>query len=155
MDRATKAMEIFNSGFNCSQSVLAAFCNEFGLHGEIALKIACGFGGGMGRKAKTCGAVTGAFMVIGLKHGQTQSGDKAAKERTYGLLREFADLFAKKHGSIECRELLACDISTPEGFKMADEKGLFKTICPKCVEDAVKILEKIVQVDSHIVQKVI
>ena len=106
-------------------------------------RLACAFGGGMGRMAKTCGAVTGAFMVIGLKYGQTQSNDKAAKEKTYALVREFADLFAKEHGSIECRELLACDINTPEGLKTANEKDLFKTICPKCVESAVKILEKI------------
>lgn len=151
MDRVSHALSTFDSGFNCSQSVLAAFCNEFGLRDEIAFKIACGFGGGMGRAAKTCGAVTGAFMIIGLKYGQTQSNDKAAKERTYGLVREFADLFAKKHGSIECRELLACDISTPEGLKNANEKGFFKTVCPKCVESAVKILEEIIEVDSHIV----
>jgi C_GCAxxG_C_C family probable redox protein len=143
VDKVIHALTTFDSGFNCSQSVLTAFCNEFGLHDEMAFKIASGFGGGMGRLAKTCGAVTGAFMVIGLKYGQVQSNDKAAKEKTYTLERKFADLFEIKHGSIECRELLACDISTPEGFKVANEKDLFKTICPKCVESAVKILEKI------------
>ena len=144
MDKVNHALSTFDSGFNCAQSVLTAFCNEFELHDESAFRIACGFGGGMGRMAKTCGAVTGACMVIGLKYGQTQSDDKAAKEKTYILVREFADLFVKEHGSIECRELLACDINTPEGFKVANEKDLFKTICPKCVESAVKILEKIV-----------
>ena len=143
MDRAIKATETFNSGFNCSQSVLAAFCNEFGLQDETALRVACGLGGGMGRMAKTCGAVTGAFMVIGLKYGQTQADDKAAKEKTYGLVKTFADMFAKEHGSIECRELLACDINTPDGLKTANEKNLFKTTCPKYVESAVKILEKV------------
>jgi C_GCAxxG_C_C family probable redox protein len=144
MDKVSHALSTFDNGFNCSQSVLAAFCNEFGLHDESAFRIACGFGGGMGRMAKTCGAVTGAFMVIGLKYGQTQGDDKAAKEKTYALVKEFTGLFAKEHGSIECHELLACDINTPEGFKVANEKNLFKTICPKCVESAVKILEKIV-----------
>ena len=144
MDKVNHALSTFDSGFNCAQSVLTAFCNEFELHDESAFRIACGFGGGMGRMAKTCGAVTGACMVIGLKYGQTQSDDKAAKEKTYTLVREFADLFVKEHGSIECRELLACDINTPEGFKVANEKDLFNTICPKCVESAVKILEKIV-----------
>ena len=67
MDKVSHALSTFDSGFNCSQSVLTAFCNEFGLHDEPAFRIACGFGGGMGRMAKTCGAVTGAFMVIGLK----------------------------------------------------------------------------------------
>jgi C_GCAxxG_C_C family probable redox protein len=144
MDRVSHALSTFGSGFNCSQSVLTAFCSEFGLNGEMAFKIACSFGGGMGRTGNTCGAVTGAFMVLGLKFGQARSDDRAAKEKTYALVREFVNLFAEEHGSVECSELLACDISTPEGFKMADEKGLFKTICPKCVEDAVRILEKIV-----------
>jgi C_GCAxxG_C_C family probable redox protein len=143
MDKVDHALSTFDSGFNCSQSVLTAFCNELGLQNEPAFRIAGAFGGGMGRMGKTCGAVTGGFMVIGLKHGQTQSNDKTAKDRTYAVVREFADLFAKEHGSIECRELLACDISTPEGFKTANEKDLFKTICPKCVESAVKILEKL------------
>jgi C_GCAxxG_C_C family probable redox protein len=156
MNRKTgQALSTFESGFNCSQSVLTAFCNEFGLQDEAAFRIACGFGGGMGRMAKTCGAVTGAFMVIGLKYGQTQSDDKAAKEKTYTLVKRFADLFAKKHGSMECRELLSCDIDTPEGFKVANANGLFKILCPKYVKSAVKILEKIIQDDSHIVQKVI
>jgi C_GCAxxG_C_C family probable redox protein len=143
MDKTSHALSIFDSGFNCAQSVLTAFCKEFGLHDEMAFKIACGFGGGMGRMAKTCGAVTGAFMVIGLKYGQTQSNDKAAKEKVYTIVREFGDLFAKEHGSLECRELLNCDINTPHGLKTANEKDLFKTICPKCVESAVKILEEI------------
>jgi C_GCAxxG_C_C family probable redox protein len=143
MGRATKAAETFDSGFNCSQSVLTAFCNELGLQDEMAFRIACGLGGGMGRMAKTCGAVTGAFMVIGLKYGQIQGDDKAAKEKTYTFVKAFADLFAKQHGSIECRELLACDINTSEGLKVANEKNLFKTICPKYVESAVNILEKI------------
>jgi C_GCAxxG_C_C family probable redox protein len=144
MDKANHALSTFDSGFNCAQSVLTAFCNEFELQAEPAFRIACGFGGGMGRMAKTCGAVTGAFMVIGLKYGQTQCDDKAAKDKTYTFVKEFADLFAKERGSLECCELLACDINTPEGFKIANEKNLFKTICPKCVESAVKILEKII-----------
>jgi C_GCAxxG_C_C family probable redox protein len=143
MDRVSHALATFDSGFNCSQSVLTAFCNEFGLDNEIAFKVACGFGGGMGRAARTCGVVTGAFMVIGLKYGQTEKDNKAAKEKTYALVREFAGLFKKEHGSIQCRELLSCDISTPEGFKVASEKGLFKTTCPKYVEGAVKLLEKV------------
>jgi C_GCAxxG_C_C family probable redox protein len=143
MDKMSYALSIFDSGFNCSQSVLTAFSDEFGLHDEAALRLACAFGGGMGRMAKTCGAVTGAFMVIGLKYGQTKSNDKAAKDKTYALVKEFAGLFAREYGSTECRELLNCDINTPHGLKTANEKDLFKTICPKCVESAVKILEEI------------
>ena len=144
MDKIRHALSTFDSGFNCSQSVLTAFCSELGLSDEAAFRIACGFGGGMGRMAETCGAVTGAFMVIGLKYGQTRNDDKAAKEKTYTLVKTFADTFTKEHGSIRCSELLSCDINTPKGVKRANEKNLFKTLCPKYVESAIKILGKIV-----------
>ena len=143
MDRSTKATDTFDKGFNCSQSVLTAFSGELGLGEQEALRIACGFGGGMGRTAKTCGAVSGAFMVIGLKYGQTRGDDKASKEKTYALIKQFSDLFAKAYGSVECRELLPHDISTPEGLQSAQEQGLFKTLCPKYVAGAVKILDGI------------
>lgn len=143
MDKTSHALAAFDNGFNCAQSVLTAFCGDFELQVEPASRIACGFGGGMGRMAKTCGAVTGAFMVIGLKYGQTLSNDKAAKEKTYVLVRLFSELFMKDHGSIDCGKLLRCDISTTQGSALANEKNLFKTVCPKYVESAVKILEKI------------
>jgi len=144
MDKLNDALLTFASGFNCSQSVLTAFSSELGLDTESALRIACGFGGGMGRTAQTCGAVTGAFMVIGLKHGQTLKDDKAAKEKTYALVREFIDLFTKKHGSTLCRELLSCNVNTPEGYQKATEENLFKTVCPGFVESAVNILNRII-----------
>jgi len=144
MDRLNDALSNFASGFNCSQSVLTAFSNELGLDTQSALRVSCGFGGGMGRTAQTCGAVTGAFMVIGLKLGQTQKDDKAAKEKTYTLVREFVDLFTKKHGSILCRELLSHNIDTPEGYQKATEENLFKTLCPQFVESAVNILDRII-----------
>jgi C_GCAxxG_C_C family probable redox protein len=143
MDKTSHALSAFGSGYNCAQSVLTAFCGGFKLQADLASRIACGFGGGMGRMAKTCGVVTGAFMVIGLKYGQTLSNDKAAKEKTYTLVRSFSELFVKDHGSIECGKLLRCDISTTQGSALANEKNLFKTVCPKYVESAVKILEKI------------
>ena len=105
-----------------------------------AMKIASGFGGGMGRMGEMCGAVTGAIMVLGLKYGQTRSDDKVAKERAHALVREFAGKFEKQHGFLVCRELLGCDISRPEGFKLAVEKNLFHTVCPKYVAGAVRIL---------------
>ncbi|HVN96521.1 MAG TPA: C-GCAxxG-C-C family protein [Syntrophorhabdaceae bacterium] len=143
MNKVERARLTFDSGFNCAQSVLHAFCHEFGLDEAQAFKIACAFGGGMDKMAKTCGAVTGSFMVISLKYGKTRSDDKQAKETTNSFVKRFADLFVSEHGSIECRELLGCDISTSQGFSFAQQKGLFKTSCPNYVESAVKILEKL------------
>jgi C_GCAxxG_C_C family probable redox protein len=133
----------FEEGFSCSQAVFSAYAEHLGLDRETALKISGGFGGGMGRMAQTCGAVTGAFMAIGLKYGAVETDDQEAKDKTYALIREFADRFKSRHGSITCQELLGCDISKPENMEMAREQGLFKATCPGLVRDAAEILEEI------------
>jgi C_GCAxxG_C_C family probable redox protein len=135
------ARDYFEQGFNCAQSVCAAYAEHFGLDREIALRVSAGFGGGMGRLAGTCGAVSGAFMIIGLKYGAVQADDKESKENAYAQVREFAQRFTKRHGSLLCKELLGCDISTPEGYQRAKEEQLFTTRCPQLVQDAAEILE--------------
>jgi len=92
---------------------------------------------------ETCGAVTGALMVIGLKYGMTQAKDEAAREQTYKLAQELAARFKERHRSIICRELLGYDLSSPEGRKAAYDKGLFSTLCPQLVRDAAEIVEEI------------
>jgi len=142
--KSEQAVSCFKEGFCCSQAVLSVYCEQFGLSRQTALKIARGFGGGMGRMAQTCGAVTGAFMVIGLKYGAADARDKQSRERTYELVREFARRFEKRNGSIICKELLGCDISLPEGARIAKENGLFTSVCPGLVQDAAEILEEII-----------
>ena len=106
MNRKEQAEASFKEGFSCSQAVLAAFSDEFRIPRETALRISQGFGGGMARMAETCGALTGAFMVIGLKHGRTRAEDDAAKEKTYALCHELVRRFRARHGSLLCRDLL-------------------------------------------------
>jgi C_GCAxxG_C_C family probable redox protein len=141
MKKSTHAVEQFKSGCNCSQAVLAEYAEEHGLDGESALRIACGFGGGMGRLGNTCGAVTGAIMVVGLKGCTSDPREPATKDRVYGLVCSFVEEFEARHQTTSCRELLRCDISTPEGYEEAKELGLFRTLCPGYVEDAVEIIE--------------
>jgi len=141
MKREKQAEASFKEGFSCSQAVLAAFSDEFRIPRETALRIAQGFGGGMARMAETCGALTGAFMVIGLKHGKTRAKDDAAKEKTYALCLELARRFRARHGSLRCRDLLHCDIGTPEGAKIARDEKLHDELCPQLVVSAVEILE--------------
>jgi C_GCAxxG_C_C family probable redox protein len=142
-ERSEKAVACFED-FNCAQSVIATCGPELGLDRESALRVASGFGGGMGRLGEVCGAVTGAFMVIGLKHGKSSPEDDAneTKEKAYALVYDFADRFRACNGSILCRELLGCDVNTPEGSAQAREKGLFSNLCPKLVQSAVEILEQ-------------
>jgi C_GCAxxG_C_C family probable redox protein len=142
MTRIEDAVACFKQGCSCSQAVVAAYAPFVGLDRETALKIASGFGGGMGRLAETCGAVTGTFMVLGLKYGSATS-DREAKEAVYTRVREFAERFKARHGSLLCRDLLGCDLNTPEGLALAQEKKLSSTVCPPYVETAAKILEEI------------
>lgn len=142
MTRIEEAVAYFKQGYSCAQSIVAAYGPTVGLDRDTALRIASGFGGGMGRLAETCGVVTGAFMVLGLKFG-TSTTEPQAKETVYALVREFAERFKACHGSIVCRDLLGCDLSTPEGAAQAREKKLFSRACPPYIETAAAILEEI------------
>jgi len=127
------------SKFNCSQTVFSLFADELDIDEKTALKIASGFGGGMAC-AETCGAVTGAYMVIGMKHGHAVS-DPDKKANTKLQIQKFNQKFKNVHGSLICKELTGYDISTPEGSVAANEKAVFKTLCPKFIKTACHILE--------------
>jgi C_GCAxxG_C_C family probable redox protein len=143
MNNPERAVSCFKETFSCSQAILSTYGPELGLEKETALKVAGAFGGGMARMGEVCGAVTGAFMVIGLKHGKIKVEDEEAKEKTYLIVREFVERFKSRNGSIKCRELLGYDISTLEGIKLIKEKKLFYTICVKYVRDAAEIIEEL------------
>ncbi len=138
------AAQYHERGFGCAQAVLASYAGEFGLEERLALKLATGFGSGMGRMCEVCGALTGAFMVIGLKYGKentdgTRYGSET--ETTYRLVAEVAAKFKRRNGSIYCRELIGYDLMDPVERAKVVELGLFKTTCRKCILDAVEILE--------------
>jgi C_GCAxxG_C_C family probable redox protein len=142
MSRKDDALSIFKTGANCAQSVLCSCAGDLGMEQGTARRVSAGFGGGMGRLAGTCGAVTGAFMVLGLRHGSSGIDQKESKELVYGLVREFAARFTEKNGSLLCRELLGCDIGSPDGMKEAKARDLFATRCAQLVGDSVEIVEK-------------
>lgn len=139
--REEMATGLFNSGCNCSQAVLAAFCEKYGMGQETALKLSCGLGGGI-RSGEVCGAVSGAALVIGLKYGQAQAEDKAAKNNCYAKTVEFINAFKEANNSIICREILGHDISEKEAYEKAQNKRLFTTICVDMVKSAAQILEE-------------
>ena len=142
MKHSEIASELFSKRYYCSQAVLAAFAEELGMTKEQALKVGACFGGGM-CKAEVCGACTGALMALGLKYGMCEDSDLGSKERANSYAVRFLDEFAKQNGSYICRELLDCDISTDEGKAYARANGLFATECPKMIESAVLIAEKL------------
>lgn len=141
MNIKESASMLFSQGFNCSQAVFSVFSEKYGLPMETALKISCGFGGGM-RSGEVCGAVSGAILVIGLRYGHNNPEDTESKMLCYKEVVRFNDLFREKNNSIVCRDILGHDISTPDGMNTAREKGLFQTTCVDMVCDAVEILER-------------
>ncbi len=142
MSRIEEALSSFKEDFSCAQSIFATYAPHYGLDRDKALKISTGFGGGMARSGRTCGAVTGSYMVIGLKNGMGVSKDLEMKEKTYQVISEFSNQFHEKNGSLICKELLGCDINTPEGMDYFNQNELFEKKCLQCVKNAAEILDK-------------
>ncbi len=142
MSHTDLAKMYFEQKFHCSQAVLAAFAQELGLTEEQALKLGGCFGSGM-CKGEVCGACTGALMALGLKFGQSDIADLESRKKTNEVTVEFLELFKKANGSYICKELLGCDLATEEGKKYAMENRLFVEFCPKMVESATQIVEKL------------
>lgn len=134
------ARVLFNEGFNCSQAVCGAYAGELGVTREDGLRMSAAFGGGIGRTGQTCGAVSGALMVLGLKYGMTEA-DPKAKDRMYAIAQEFMTRFSERHGTLLCRELLNADITTAEGRQSMKERNTHSTICGGLIEDAAEILD--------------
>jgi C_GCAxxG_C_C family probable redox protein len=130
----------FLKSMNCSQAILESYAEGMGLSVECARKVSAPFAGGMGMGSE-CGAVTGAFMVIGLYHGKTVDKDATADNETFSRVAKFVDAFKKEHGDISCSKLLGVDMGSPEGLKKAENMGLFTSACPKFVETAARILD--------------
>ena len=133
---------LFMQGIDCSQVVTGAFAEKMGMTEEQARKVSSCFGGGM-MCGETCGAVTGALMVIGMVYGHSREGDQSQKEIMAAKTGGFKKLFGEKYSSCICRELLGHDISKPGEMEKVLEKGLMFDFCPRVVEDTIDILEKI------------
>jgi C_GCAxxG_C_C family probable redox protein len=144
-NRIKKGADLFYEGFNCSQSVFAAFAEEGGVEENLALRISGALGGGCAHQGEVCGAVSGGLLALGLFMGRDRTKDKDAKNLTYELGGRFIDSFKKIHGTAICRELLECDLSTPGGEELARERNLFQTKCPQYVETAVEIMDDILR----------
>jgi C_GCAxxG_C_C family probable redox protein len=140
--KSEQAGQIFQNSYNCSQSVLSVFSKELGLSNDLALKLASPFGAGICRTQQTCGAVTGALMAIGLKHGKGEHGTDDDKAKAYALSNRFMDTFQEKFGTTTCLVLLdGLTFSEPDDVKIIEAKDMFNIRCRKYVEEAVKIVE--------------
>ncbi|NLZ73237.1 MAG: C_GCAxxG_C_C family protein [Bacteroidales bacterium] len=139
--RVKRAVELFEKGFNCSQSVFAAFCDRYGYKEDEGLVLAASFGGGIGRMRETCGAACGLFMIASLETGCSKEGDREGKARNYRMVQSLAKQFKEKNGALRCAELLGLEKpklgeTEPEERTTAYYK---KRPCKKIVETAAEI----------------
>jgi C_GCAxxG_C_C family probable redox protein len=143
-DRVELALRRFQGGFHCSQSVLEAYAADFGLDPELARRIAAGLAGGS-TVGGECGAVSAAYLVLGLRHGRTTPayGDVEQEKELWDRVRSFVEEFESRHGALTCRELLGVDAFSREGYEEASRRKLFRTRCPSYVQDAVEILDSL------------
>ena len=150
MTEKERALELFMEGFNCSQSVFAAFAHRFGIDEDTAKRISAGLGGGVGRQREVCGAVSGAAMAIGSIKAATQGEDAKGKQENYELVREFCEKFKEIHGSIICRELLRIAANKKESATPDDRTAEYykNRPCLKIVEDAAEIVAQMIAENS-------
>ncbi len=143
MNYGDKAAELFSEGYNCAQAVFGAFTEKLGVEPELAMKLACSFGGGMGRMREVCGACSGMFLVAGMLTGTTDGADRDGKKANYDTVQRLAARFREANGSIICRELLAgvdvahAETSTPEARTEAYYK---KRPCKELVRMAAELV---------------
>ncbi len=130
------------SGCNCAQSIFVAYYDIFGgiESRETALKLALSFGGGLARTQGVCGAVCGSAMLLGLKYGPVQSPTGDDIWNYHNIVREFMKDFEASNGSIYCKEIIRCDITTPDGYEKAHDN--LENYCVKAVLSAVDLLEE-------------
>lgn len=138
-----KAIESFRAGLNCAQATVTAYSDDLNFDNELAARISCGFGGGMGRLQDTCGAVTGAFMVLGIYYCSKFTDNKDRKEATYSAIQKFADRFNSIHSTLNCKSLMNCSLNTEEGKKYIKDNNLHEKVCEKCIADAIMIVDEL------------
>ena len=140
-DAPALAVETFRDGINCTQAILSAWSSRHGLDRDTALRLGGAFGSGM-NMGETCGAVTGALMVIGLRHAKVSKAGFLSRDRTERETLAFIERFKARNGTVSCKELLGCDLGTAQGRAAARRDRSFKTRCPNFVRDAAEILEE-------------
>jgi C_GCAxxG_C_C family probable redox protein len=131
-----RSLELFQSGFFCAESVLQAIAESQGIQSDLIPRIATGLCSGISRTGGICGAVTGAIMGINLVTGRNSPAESI--EVNYTLIQELISRFEKQYGSVNCRQLIGCDLATEAGQQYFMENNLMES-CLKYAEDATNI----------------
>ncbi|MFW6365655.1 MAG: C-GCAxxG-C-C family protein [Spirochaetota bacterium] len=143
MNREERAVSLFNGTFNCAQSVLSVFADVLEIDDQTLVKLASGFGGGMGRQQRTCGAVTGAYMVLGAIFSNI-TPDGWEQEAVYGVVNDVSERFRSEFGTVICRDLLdGADLKTEKGQNRFREEDLRTRVCARSIRRTVCMVEDI------------
>ncbi len=143
MNRSEMAVNKFKEGYNCAQSVLFSFAEDLHISKDHALRIANGFGSGMGRKQEVCGAVSGGILVLNHLYGRGENEDKDQQNLLYAKVRDLMDGFERKFGTVNCKKLLGgCELMTPEGQEQFSANNLIED-CYGYVAYTVTLLEEL------------
>lgn len=141
--RVTTAINFFEEGYNCSQSVFMAYSDIYGIEPEMAAKLATSFGGGMGRLREVCGAVSGMFLILGLHYPYTDTKDKVTKNTNYKAVQRTAKEFKLIMGSYICADLLKLKHEPQNPNSTERNLDYYKSRpCTNCVRVAAEILGK-------------
>ncbi|MFA5403761.1 MAG: C-GCAxxG-C-C family protein [Ignavibacteria bacterium] len=143
MNNTEKALNFFKGSYSCSQSVFAAYSEKFGIKEKDALKIALGFGGGVGRTQDICGAVTGAIMVMGCRYSD-ENDIEGSKEIVYSKTKELITKFKKIHNNIDCLDLTGVDFSKEGGRELFKNLNIHENKCKGYIVNVCKILEELI-----------
>lgn len=139
-ERVKQAVENFESGYNCAQSVFLAYADIFELEKELAKKMSVSFGGGVGRMREVCGTVSAMAMLTGFRYPVEDPQDQEARTRNYGMVQKVAGLFKEQHNTIICRDLLPPEEGTTTPAPSARTAQYYqKRPCSKYVETAARI----------------
>ena len=133
MTKKELAISYHDKGYNCAQSVVCAFAEELGIDDVTLFKASEGYGLGMGGMQCTCGALSGAIMALGYKNSTANLEGPKSKAATYQITKDVVSMFEEKAGATICKDI--------KGI----ETGKVLHSCPACIEDAVEILEKMLQ----------
>ena len=133
MTKKELAISLHDQKYNCAQSVACAFAEDLNIDPQILFKVCEGFGLGMGCMNGTCGAISGAMTLLGLKNSDGNLNSPATKAQTYQLSKEILQKFEAKNGATICRDL--------KGI----ETGKVLRSCPGCIEDAVELVQEILE----------
>ena len=144
--KGDKAYELFKEGYNCSQAVFGAFSEELGVDFDTAVKLASGFGGGIGRMREICGTFTGLTMATSMIYGYDDPNDTETKAELYEKIRALADKFREENGSIICRELLGLQQAEKSAIPEARTSEYYKKRpCAELCRYAADLLDEFIK----------